>query len=173
MTKFHTLPVDTVIDTIAMLTPMAFTSRAGAARDAPAAAASRVARRRRRNGPRAVRSPAVPAGGSTDVLARALAERLSAAFPGRGSWWRTGPAGGRGRTQAAAAAAPDGYTLALGNNQTHAANAAMVRGLPYRPVEDFAAIGRWRRSTTRWWCRPARPPGHWRSWRGGDGTAGR
>jgi tripartite-type tricarboxylate transporter receptor subunit TctC len=45
-------------------------------------------------------------------------------------------------TQAAATAAPDGYTLALGNNQTHAANAAMVRGLPYRPVEDFAAIGR-------------------------------
>ncbi|HYI85387.1 MAG TPA: tripartite tricarboxylate transporter substrate binding protein, partial [Acetobacteraceae bacterium] len=44
-------------------------------------------------------------------------------------------------TQAAATAAPDGYTLALGNNQTHAANAAMVRGLSYRPVEDFAAIG--------------------------------
>src|ERR671939_201369 len=41
-----------------------------------------------------------------------------------------------------AAAQPDGYTLALGNNQTHAANAAMVRDLPYRPVEDFAPIGR-------------------------------
>jgi len=45
-------------------------------------------------------------------------------------------------TQAVAQAAPDGHTLALGNNQTHAANAAMVRDLPYRPVEDFAAIGR-------------------------------
>src|SRR5919202_1408561 len=45
-------------------------------------------------------------------------------------------------TQAAAVAAPDGYTLSLGNNQTHAANAAMVRDLPYRPVEDFSPIGR-------------------------------
>ena len=86
---------------------------------------------------------AYPPGGSTDVLARALAERLSAAFPGPGFIVENRPGGAAVvGTQAAATAAPDGYTLALGNNQTHAANAAMVRGLPYRPVEDFAAIGR-------------------------------
>ncbi|GAA0584303.1 tripartite tricarboxylate transporter substrate binding protein [Craurococcus roseus] len=86
---------------------------------------------------------AYPPGGSTDVLARALAERLGAAFPGPGFVVENRPGGAAVvGTQAAAAAAPDGYTLALGNNQTHAANAAMVRGLPYRPVEDFAAIGR-------------------------------
>ena len=86
---------------------------------------------------------AYPPGGSTDVLARALAERLAAAFPGPGFIVENRPGGAAVvGTQAAAAAAPDGYTLALGNNQTHAANAAMVRDLPYRPIEDFAPIGR-------------------------------
>jgi len=86
---------------------------------------------------------AYPPGGSTDVLARALAERLAAAIPGPGFIVENRPGGAAVvGTQAVAVAAPDGYTLALGNNQTHAANAAMVRDLPYRPVEDFAPIGR-------------------------------
>ncbi|MCB4820637.1 Bug family tripartite tricarboxylate transporter substrate binding protein [Roseicella aerolata] len=86
---------------------------------------------------------AYPPGGSTDVLARTLAERLAVAIPGPGFVVENRPGGAAVvGTQAAAAAAPDGHTLALGNNQTHAANAAMVRDLPYRPVEDFAPIGR-------------------------------
>jgi len=86
---------------------------------------------------------AYPPGGSTDVLARALAERLAAVIPGPGFIVENRPGGAAVvGTQAAATAAPDGYTLALGNNQTHAANAAMIAALPYRPVEDFAPIGR-------------------------------
>ena len=86
---------------------------------------------------------AYPPGGSTDLLARALAERLQGAIPGSAFVVENRPGGAAVvGTQAVAQAAPDGYTLALGNNQTHAANAAMVRDLPYRPVEDFAAIGR-------------------------------
>jgi len=86
---------------------------------------------------------AYPPGGSTDVLARALAERLAAAIPGPGFLVENRPGGAAViGTQAAAQAAPDGYTLALGNNQTHAANAAMVPNLPYRPIEDFAPIGK-------------------------------
>ena len=86
---------------------------------------------------------AYPPGGSTDLLARALAERLAAAIPGAAFVVENRPGGAAVvGTQAVAGAAPDGTTLALGNNQTHAANAAMVRDLPYRPVEDFAAIGR-------------------------------
>ena len=86
---------------------------------------------------------AYPPGGSTDVLARALAERLAAAIPGASFIVENRPGGAAVvGTQAVATAAPDGYTLSLGNNQTHAANAAMVRDLPYRPIEDFAAIGR-------------------------------
>ncbi|MBV1796206.1 tripartite tricarboxylate transporter substrate binding protein [Siccirubricoccus sp. G192] len=84
-----------------------------------------------------------PPGGSTDVLGRALAERLQAAIPGSTFVVENRPGGAAVvGTQAVAAAAADGYTLALGNNQTHAANAAMVRDLPYRPIEDFAPIGR-------------------------------
>jgi tripartite-type tricarboxylate transporter receptor subunit TctC len=45
-------------------------------------------------------------------------------------------------TQAVAQAAPDGYTLSLGNNQTHAANAAMLPSLPFDPIADFAPIAR-------------------------------
>jgi tripartite-type tricarboxylate transporter receptor subunit TctC len=86
---------------------------------------------------------AYPPGGSTDVLARTLAERLAVAIPGASFVVENRPGGAAVvGTLAAATAAPDGYTLALGNNQTHAANAAMVRDLPYRPVEDFAGIGR-------------------------------
>ena len=86
---------------------------------------------------------AYPPGGSTDVLARTLAERLAVAIPGASFVVENRPGGAAVvGTLAAAQAAPDGYTLALGNNQTHAANAAMVRDLPYRPVEDFAAVGR-------------------------------
>jgi len=86
---------------------------------------------------------AYPPGGSTDVLARALAERLAALLGGPGFVVENRPGGAAVvGTQAVAQAAPDGYTLALGNNQTHAANAAMVANLPYRPVEDFTAIGR-------------------------------
>ncbi|SDB64032.1 Bug family tripartite tricarboxylate transporter substrate binding protein [Belnapia rosea] len=86
---------------------------------------------------------AYPPGGSTDVLARALAEALGHAIPGSSFVVENRPGGAAVvGTQAAATAAPDGYTLSLGNNQTHAANAAMVRDLPYRPIEDFAPIGR-------------------------------
>ena len=42
--------------------------------------------------------------------------------------------------QAAAAAAPDGYTLLLTTNTTHAANPAMFKKLPYDPVKDFEPV---------------------------------
>lgn len=86
---------------------------------------------------------AYPPGGSTDLLARAVAEALQGAIPGATFVVENRPGGAAVvGTQAVAQAAADGYTLSLGNNQTHAANAAMMRDLPYRPVEDFAAIGR-------------------------------
>ncbi len=84
-----------------------------------------------------------PPGGSTDVLARALAQRMQELIAGPGFVVENRPGGAAVvGTQAVAQAAPDGYTLALGNNQTHAANVAMVRGLPYDPVAGFAPIGR-------------------------------
>ena len=83
---------------------------------------------------------AYPPGGSTDVLARTLAAALQERFGG--SFIVENRPGGAAvvGTQAVAQAAPDGYTFALGNNQTHAANVAMVQGLPYDPIADFTPV---------------------------------
>ncbi len=86
---------------------------------------------------------AYPPGGSTDVLARSLAAALQEAFAGSIFVVDNRPGGAAVvGTQAVAQAAPDGTTLALGNNQTHAANAAMLPSLPFDPVADFAPIAR-------------------------------
>jgi tripartite-type tricarboxylate transporter receptor subunit TctC len=84
-----------------------------------------------------------PPGGSTDVLARGLAAALQEAIPGSTFVVENRPGGAAVvGTQAVAQAAPDGYTLSLGNNQTHAANAAMLPALPFDPIADFAPIAR-------------------------------
>jgi tripartite-type tricarboxylate transporter receptor subunit TctC len=86
---------------------------------------------------------AYPPGGSTDLLGRAVAQRLSEMWNGAAVVVENRPGGGAiVGTQAVAQAAPDGYTLALGNNQTHASNQAMARNLPYNAVESFAPVAR-------------------------------
>jgi tripartite-type tricarboxylate transporter receptor subunit TctC len=42
--------------------------------------------------------------------------------------------------QEVARSAPDGYTLLLGTNTTHASNVAMLKNLSYDPVKDFAPV---------------------------------
>ncbi|MBM3589397.1 MAG: hypothetical protein FJX33_16740 [Alphaproteobacteria bacterium] len=86
---------------------------------------------------------AYPPGGSTDALARTLSAALQEAIPG-GAFVVDNRPGGAAvvGTQAVAQAAADGYTLALGNNQTQAANAAMLPSLPFDPVADFAPIAK-------------------------------
>ncbi len=80
-------------------------------------------------------------GGATDLAARIMQPHLSAAV---GQQLvvenRTGAAGNVGM-EAAARAAPDGYTLFLGNVGTLAVNPTVfMRTLRARPTEDFAAI---------------------------------
>jgi tripartite-type tricarboxylate transporter receptor subunit TctC len=81
-----------------------------------------------------------PAGGGTDIVARILAQAMT---PGLGQNLlidnRGGAAGIIG-TEAAARAAPDGYTLLMGNTGTNALNAAIYRKLSYDPLKDFAPI---------------------------------
>jgi tripartite-type tricarboxylate transporter receptor subunit TctC len=81
-----------------------------------------------------------PPGGTTDVLARAIAARW-AEPPLAAQAVVENRAGGAGviGTEAVARAAPDGHTLVLGNNQTHATNAALIPNLPYDPLA-FAAV---------------------------------
>jgi tripartite-type tricarboxylate transporter receptor subunit TctC len=44
-------------------------------------------------------------------------------------------------TEAVKAAPPDGYTLLLTTNTTHAANVSLYKALPYDPLKDFENIG--------------------------------
>ena len=80
-----------------------------------------------------------PAGGPTDTIGRVLAERMAATL-GRPIIIEN-PAGASGSigTGRVARAAPDGYTLGLGNWPTHAVNGATYN-LNYNVVTDFEAI---------------------------------
>jgi tripartite-type tricarboxylate transporter receptor subunit TctC len=80
-----------------------------------------------------------PPGGTTDVLARALAAKWQEAWGQQVIVDNRGGGGGVIGTEAVFRAAPDGYLLVLGNNQTHATNGALIANLPYDPA-GFAAI---------------------------------
>ncbi len=80
------------------------------------------------------------AGGSTDIAARLIAERLSALVPGRFVVENRTGAGGAIGSEAVKRAAPDGHTLLMASASSHGANPAVFRDLPYDAVQDFAAI---------------------------------
>ncbi len=79
------------------------------------------------------------AGGTTDTMARAIAEPLSAAF-GQPVLVENRPgAGGNIAAEAVARAVPDGYTL-LVSFTSHTINATLYPKLPFDPVADFSAV---------------------------------
>ena len=85
---------------------------------------------------------AVGAGGATDTLARMLAERLAKSL-GNPVVVENQP-GGSGviAAQTVARATPDGHTLLIGTNTTHAGNASFMKSLPYDPINDFEPVAR-------------------------------
>ena len=84
----------------------------------------------------------VGAGGATDALTRRLAERMSKSMGT--PIFVENQAGGSGviAAQTVAHAAPDGYTILIGTNTTHAGNASFLKNLPYDPISDFEPIAR-------------------------------
>jgi tripartite-type tricarboxylate transporter receptor subunit TctC len=81
-----------------------------------------------------------PPGGSTDILARALAQKLSEGLAQPVVIDNRPGAGGSIGSEAAAKAAPDGYTIMMGHLGTLAVNAAIYKHLPYDPVKSFAPV---------------------------------
>jgi tripartite-type tricarboxylate transporter receptor subunit TctC len=80
------------------------------------------------------------AGSATDQLARALGQSVSAET-GQSVVVDNKPgANGFIGAQAVAKAAPDGYTVFITTNTTHAANEHLFKKLPYDPVKDFAPV---------------------------------
>jgi tripartite-type tricarboxylate transporter receptor subunit TctC len=79
-------------------------------------------------------------GGTTDILARAMAPELSKAFGQTFIVENRAGAGGNVGADAVAKSAPDGYTLLMGTVGTHGINKALYPSLPYNPVKDFAPI---------------------------------
>jgi len=80
------------------------------------------------------------AGGSSDVLARLLGERLSKALGQQIVVDNRAGAGSRLGTEVAAKAAPDGYTLLLAD-MPHTIVPAIQKDVRYDPVADFSPIG--------------------------------
>jgi tripartite-type tricarboxylate transporter receptor subunit TctC len=79
-------------------------------------------------------------GGTTDILARAVAPELSRAF-GQSFFVENRPgAGGNLGADIVAKSAPDGYTLLMGTVGTHGINKALYEKMPFDPVKDFAPI---------------------------------
>jgi tripartite-type tricarboxylate transporter receptor subunit TctC len=81
-----------------------------------------------------------PAGAGPDHVARMLGQHLQKAF-GQTVLIenRAGALGSIGAAEVARSA-PDGYTLLMGTNTTHAGNVAMLKNLPYDPVKDFVPV---------------------------------
>ncbi|MGB6653505.1 MAG: tripartite tricarboxylate transporter substrate-binding protein [Xanthobacteraceae bacterium] len=84
----------------------------------------------------------LPPGGTNDIMARAVADKMSAVL-GQRIVVENRNAGGSGTvgTREVAHAAPDGYTIVLGYTSTLATGPHLFRNVGYDPRRDLAPIG--------------------------------
>lgn len=80
-------------------------------------------------------------GGPTDLLARIVANKMSASLKQQTLVENVLGAGGSIGASRVAKAKPDGYTLLMGNSGTHVLAVGLSSKLPYDPRKDFAPIG--------------------------------
>ncbi len=80
------------------------------------------------------------AGGTTDILSRTVAQKLSDTFGQQIVVDNRAGANGIIGTELVAKAPGDGYTLLAGGTATIAINVSLYRKIPYDPVKDFAPV---------------------------------
>lgn len=80
------------------------------------------------------------AGSGTDQQARAYAQAITAEYKVPVVVDDRAGASGFIASQYVAKAAPDGYTILMTTNTTHAANEHLFKKLPYDPVKDFTPV---------------------------------
>ena len=124
-------------------------------------------------------------GGSTDILGRAIGQKLTEALAQQVVIENRPGAGGAIGAEAAARAAPDGYTLLMGHIGTLAVNPSLYPKLGYDPIRSFAPVAWVARVTNVLVVNPAVParsvqelirlahdqPGRLRYGSGGNGSA--
>jgi tripartite-type tricarboxylate transporter receptor subunit TctC len=81
-----------------------------------------------------------PPGGTTDILARSVAQKLSEAWGQQVIVDNRPGAGGNIGSDLVAKAPPDGYTLLMGTVGTHAINPSLYAKMPYDHVRDFTPV---------------------------------
>jgi len=79
-------------------------------------------------------------GGPTDIMSRAVGEKLGQRLGQQFVVDNRGGAGGNIGAELVAKAQPDGYTIMIGHVGTHAINIALYQKVPYDPVRDFTPI---------------------------------
>lgn len=80
------------------------------------------------------------AGGSTDVVGRVVAQKMSEVLGQQVVVENVAGAGGNLGADRVARAEPDGYTILMGTVATHALNPLILKTKPYDPEKDFAPV---------------------------------
>src|SRR2546425_13046731 len=81
-----------------------------------------------------------PPGGSTDIVARIVAQKLGAQLGPPLVIEDRGGAGGTLGPAVVAKAPPDGYMLVVGTTSAHVVAPSVYQKLEYDPVRDFAPV---------------------------------